>query len=120
MRFESVTIAAGEKARCKSRPRMNRRDCAWPRSAEWPGGQVARDRDWHGPAHLMRASDESARGGAMSKGEQPQALGQSLQKSFATRWAPVGGLLFWGFGSPTGAAILATGELLEWGHGHLR
>jgi len=27
MRFESVTIAAGEKARCKSRPRMNRRDC---------------------------------------------------------------------------------------------
>src|SRR5215831_3228413 len=30
MRFESVTIAAGEKARCKSRPWMNRRDCAWP------------------------------------------------------------------------------------------
>jgi len=29
MRFESVTIAAGEKARCKSRPRMNRRDCVW-------------------------------------------------------------------------------------------
>src|SRR5215831_19221891 len=28
---------------------------------------------------------------AMSKGERPQALGQSLQKSFATRWAPVGG-----------------------------
>jgi hypothetical protein len=27
MRFESVTITAGEKARCKSRPRMNRRDC---------------------------------------------------------------------------------------------
>jgi hypothetical protein len=27
----------------------------------------------------------------MSKGERPQALGQSLQKSFATRWAPVGG-----------------------------
>ena len=28
----------------------------------------------------------------MSKGEQPQALGQSLQKSFATRWTPpVGG-----------------------------
>ena len=27
----------------------------------------------------------------MSKGKQPQALGQSLQKSFATRWAPVGG-----------------------------
>ena len=27
----------------------------------------------------------------MSKGEQAQALGQSLQKSFATRWAPVGG-----------------------------
>ncbi len=27
----------------------------------------------------------------MSKGEQPRALGQSLQKSFATRWAPVGG-----------------------------
>src|SRR5262249_53528553 len=26
MRFESVTIAAGEKQRCKSRPRMNRRD----------------------------------------------------------------------------------------------
>ena len=24
----------------------------------------------------------------MSKGEQPQALGQSLQKSFATRWPP--------------------------------
>src|SRR6516162_702773 len=28
MRFESVTIAAGEQARCKSRSRMNRRDCA--------------------------------------------------------------------------------------------
>ena len=28
MRFESVTIAAGEKARCKSRPRMNRREQA--------------------------------------------------------------------------------------------
>src|SRR5262249_29479867 len=55
------------------------------------GGQVAWHRDWHGAAHLRRASDESARGGAMSKGEQPQALGQSLQKSFATRWAPVGG-----------------------------
>jgi hypothetical protein len=27
----------------------------------------------------------------MSKGERPQALGQSLQKSFATRWAPLGG-----------------------------
>src|SRR4029453_11232235 len=52
------------------------------------GGQVARDRDWHGAAHLRRASDESARGGAMSKGEQPQALRQSLQKSFATRWPP--------------------------------
>src|SRR6516225_8821104 len=52
------------------------------------GGQVARHRDWHGAAHLRRASDESARGGAMSKSEQPQALGQSLQKSFATRWAP--------------------------------
>jgi len=49
------------------------------------GGQVARHRDWHGAAHLRRASDESARGGAMSKGEQPQALGQSLQ--------------FWGFHS---------------------
>jgi hypothetical protein len=24
----------------------------------------------------------------MSKGGQPQALGQSLQKSFATRWTP--------------------------------
>src|SRR5262249_55542010 len=55
------------------------------------GGQVARHRDWHGAAHLRRASNEPARGGAMSKGERPQALGQSLQKSFATRWAPVGG-----------------------------
>src|SRR5262249_43443290 len=52
----SVTrVAAGEKARCKSRPRMNRRDCAGPRSAEWPGGQVARDRGWPGPAHRKRA-----------------------------------------------------------------
>ena len=44
-----------------------------------------------GAAHLRRASNEPASGGAMSKGERPQALGQSLQKSFATRWAPVGG-----------------------------
>jgi hypothetical protein len=29
----------------------------------------------------------------MSKGEQPRALRQSLQKSFATRCPPVGGLL---------------------------
>src|SRR5215469_15146298 len=69
------------------------------KGGHFEGGQVARHRDWHGAAHLRRASDESARGGAMSKGEQPQALGQSLQKSFATRWAPVGGLLFWGFHS---------------------
>src|SRR5262249_28100680 len=55
------------------------------------GGKVPRHRDWHGPAHLRRASNELARGGAMSKGERPQALGQSLQKSFATRWAPVEG-----------------------------
>ena len=34
------------------------------------GGKVPRHRDWHGAAHLRRASDESARGGAMSKGEQ--------------------------------------------------
>ena len=48
------------------------------------GGKVPRHRDWHGAAHLRRASDESARGGAMSKG----AAGQSPQKSFATRWTP--------------------------------
>jgi hypothetical protein len=35
----------------------------------------------------------------MSKGEQPQALGQSLQKSFATRWTPGMGLFFWRFQS---------------------
>ena len=29
-----------------------------------------RHRDWHGAAHLRRASNEPARGGAMSKGEQ--------------------------------------------------
>ena len=34
-----------------------------------PRIQVTWSRDWHGPAHLRRASDESARGGAMSKGE---------------------------------------------------
>ena len=34
------------------------------------GGQVARHRDWHGAAHLRRASDESARGGAMTSGPQ--------------------------------------------------
>src|SRR5262249_42049837 len=33
-------------------------------------------------------SDESARGGAMSKGEQPRALRESLQKSFAARLTP--------------------------------
>jgi hypothetical protein len=36
----------------------------------------------------------------MSKGEQPRALRQSLQKSFATRWTPrEGGLFFWRFQS---------------------
>ena len=35
-----------------------------------------------------RASDESLRDGAMSKGVQPRALRQSLQKSFATRSTP--------------------------------
>jgi len=34
------------------------------------GGKVPRHRDWHGAAHLRRASNEPARGGAMSKGEQ--------------------------------------------------
>jgi DNA invertase Pin-like site-specific DNA recombinase len=47
-----------------------------------------------GTGTVQRISGErvmSLRGGAMSKGERPQALGQSLQKSFATRWAPLGG-----------------------------
>ena len=35
------------------------------------GGKVPRHRDWHGATHLRRASDESARGGAMSKGSAP-------------------------------------------------
>ena len=59
-----------------------------PSDHQRDGGKVPRHRDWHGAAHLRRASNEPASGGAMSKGERPQALGQSLQKSFATRWAP--------------------------------
>src|SRR6516225_7041708 len=86
-------------ARPRPRDRTEGAKAAREGCGYFEGGQVARHRDWHGAAHLRRASDESARGGAMSKGEQPQALGQSLQKSFATRWAPVGGLLFWGFHS---------------------
>src|SRR5260221_6908938 len=38
------------------------------------GGQVARDRDWHGAAHLKGASNEPARGGAMSRGKPPAPL----------------------------------------------
>src|SRR5262249_20386385 len=34
------------------------------------GGQVARDRDWHSAAHLKGASNEPARGGAMTSGPQ--------------------------------------------------
>ena len=56
------------------------------------GRQVARHRDWHGPAHRKRASDESARGEALSKGERPQAPGQSLQKPAGDALdPPVGG-----------------------------
>ena len=32
------------------------------------GGEIARDRDWHGPAHLKGASNEPARGAAMTSG----------------------------------------------------
>jgi hypothetical protein len=50
--------------------RRSNRICRYvPSKDNLEGGQVARDRDWHGAAHLRRASDESARGGAMSKGE---------------------------------------------------
>ena len=34
------------------------------------GGQVARDRDWHGAAHLKGASNAPARGAAMTSGPQ--------------------------------------------------
>ena len=40
-------------------------------------------------ARLCWARARQARGGgAMSKDEQPRALDQALQKSFATRWTP--------------------------------
>src|SRR6516225_6109545 len=65
------------------------------------GRQIARHRHWHGPAHLKGASNEPARGAAMSKGEQPQALGQSLQKSFATRWTPRRGDFSFGVANAT-------------------
>jgi hypothetical protein len=35
-------------------------------------GEIARHRNWHGPAHLKGASNEPARGGAMTSG--PGAL----------------------------------------------
>src|SRR5437016_10382511 len=38
------------------------------------GSQVTWSRDWHGAAHLRRASDESARGGAMIRGKPPAPL----------------------------------------------
>ena len=41
----------------------------------------------------------------MSKGERPQALGQSLQKSFGTRWAPVGGTFVLGISLETLPAV---------------
>ena len=50
----------------------------------------------------------------MSKGEQPQALGQSLQKSFATRWAPVGGLLSWGFRDVHAIYLAARDPRVPW------
>src|SRR5262249_22626540 len=47
----------GAKAACEG--------CGYPE-----GGQVARDRNWHGPAHLKGASNEPARGGPMTSGSQ--------------------------------------------------
>jgi tripartite-type tricarboxylate transporter receptor subunit TctC len=46
----------------------------------------------------------------MSKGEQPRALGQSLQKSFATRWAPVGGLFVLEISSAAAPDVPTTDE----------
>jgi hypothetical protein len=72
MRFESVTIAAGEKAGCKSRPRMNRRDCkgragpARGRRAALPCDDAMRRRR-HQPRRPLlakiRAGQASARDG---------------------------------------------------------
>src|SRR5262249_1519379 len=43
-------------------------DPACERCGYLEGGQVARHRNWHGPAHLKGASNEPARGGAMTSG----------------------------------------------------
>jgi hypothetical protein len=42
-------------------------------------GQVARHRNWHGPAHLKGASNEPARGAAMTIG--PQLTNNSLRRA---------------------------------------
>src|SRR5262249_51488196 len=53
-----------------------------------PAEKASARQDQAGQSSTGDASDESARGGAMSKGEQPQAPSQSLQKSFAARLTP--------------------------------
>src|SRR6516165_3875694 len=55
------------------------------------GGKVPRHRDWHGAAHLRRASDESARGGAMSKGRAAPSPRSVPSKVICDALGPLGG-----------------------------
>jgi DNA invertase Pin-like site-specific DNA recombinase len=61
------------------------------------GGQVARDRNWYRSAQRKGASNEPARGGAMSKGERTRVPGRSPKSLLRRAGPPV--LFFWRFQS---------------------
>jgi DNA invertase Pin-like site-specific DNA recombinase len=68
---------AGCRPRREARPAQDRqRDradgakAACERCGYLEGGEIARHRNWHGPAHLKRASNKPARGAAMTSGPQ--------------------------------------------------
>ena len=65
-KIDKATERKGAKAACERRRYLE-------------GGQVARDRDWHGAAHLKGASNEPARGGAMTSG--PQLTNSLLRRA---------------------------------------
>ena len=63
----------------RQRDRARGAKAACERCGYLEGRQIARHRHWHGAAHRKRASDEPARGGAMTSG--PQLTNSLLRRA---------------------------------------
>src|SRR6516162_8827170 len=75
-------VAPGREARPAEdrwRDRTEGAKAACERCGYLEGGEIARDRDWHGAAHLKGVSNEPARGTAMTSG--PQLTNSLLRRA---------------------------------------